>query len=212
MHAGPTAGHGAVWNSAFSVPMPPTSRCVPHPKPLVSVCWGPGRRFLLSRSPQILASPAKADSASCGATPPGTLQLAGAPADKLGLTVNTGTSGCAVDRAVTPRTPSKASLPAVVVNDAADVDAPVPFTFTCRDDITAVDLHTGGSSHISIDKVEWDYDMKQGQLQTLTAPLWRKIMGTFGINPPVQEANVLVLEWSSMSTPFTTSTPYLCNT
>ena len=106
VYAAPTAGHGALWNSVFRVRMPSTSRCVPHPKPFVSVLWGPGTRFLFSRTSQFMASLPKAESASNSPNPPDAPPLAAAAADNPGLKVGTGTNGFGLDPAVTPPTPS----------------------------------------------------------------------------------------------------------
>ena len=51
--------------------------------------------------------------------------------------------------------------------------------------------------------VQWDYEMKFGQIRKLNGDLWGKIMGLFGTSPPVHAGNVVVLERPSMPTPVT---------
>ena len=93
----------------------------------------------------------------------------------------------------------------VVVDDPDDVPIAKPSTFSCKDDIKLVREHTKETPHIAIDKLEWDYDMKHGQIRKLTGRLWKDIMATFGVTPPMQPGNVVVLERSSMPTPVTST-------
>ena len=150
-----------------------------------------------------MASPAKADSASGSPNPPDALQLAAAAGNNPGLTVNTGTRPYTHDPAVSPPTPSTVGTPVVVADDPDDVPVAKPSTFSCGDDIKLVMEHTKEITHIAIDTLERDYDRKHGQIRKLTAKLWKDIMATFGVTPPMQPGNVVVLERSSMPTSVT---------
>ena len=82
---------------------------------------------------------------------------------------------------------------------------PKPSTFSCQGDIKLVAEYTRDKKHIAIDLLEWDYDMKHGQIRKLTGSLWKNIIATFGVRPPMQPGNVSVLERSSMPTPVTST-------
>ena len=145
-----------------------------------------------------MASPAKADSASCPAQLPDALQLVSSAADDQALTVLIPTGAVAADPAETPPTPSTKTPPAVVVDDGAEIETVQPSPFSCHDDIQAVHAATKGTFSIDMDKLDSGCDMKYGQIRTLTETLWWEIMGKYGMNPPVAEACVLALERPSM--------------
>ena len=81
---------------------------------------------------------------------------------------------------------------AIVMDDSDDVPVPIVSTFSCKDDIKAVELHTKEHEHIPLEKLEWDYDMKHGRIRKLTRELWRDIVGSFGMTPLVQVGHVVV--------------------
>ena len=151
-----------------------------------------------------MASPAKADSVLGSSNPPDALQLAAAVGDNPGLTVTTGT-GPRAHPAVTPPTPVTDQAPRIVTDDPEEVTVAKPSTFTCQDDIKLVKEYTAETKLIDIDVLQWDFDMKYGQIRKLNGRLWREIMGTFGMNPPMQPGNVVVLERPRMSTPVTST-------
>ena len=151
-----------------------------------------------------MASPAKADSVLGSPNPPDALQLAAAVGDNPGLTVTIGT-GPRAHPAVTPPTPVTDQAPRIVTDDPEEVTAAKPSTFTCQDDIKLVQEFTIATKLIVIDLLEWDYDMKHGQIRKLSGRLWTNIVNTFGMNPPMQPGNVVVLERSSMPTPVTST-------
>ena len=93
----------------------------------------------------------------------------------------------------------------IVTNDLEDVTVAKPSTFTCRDDIKLVNEYIVETKLIDIDLLQWDFDMKYGQIWKLNGRLWREIMGTFGMNPLMQPGNVVVLERPRISTPVTST-------
>ena len=102
-------------------------------------------------------------------------------------------------------TPPRATnqTPAVLADDPEDSPAAKPSTFTPQDDIKLVDEYKVETKRIEIDLLQWDYDMKYGQIRKLNGKLWREIMGTFGTSPPMQPGNVVVLQRPRMPTPVT---------
>ena len=82
---------------------------------------------------------------------------------------------------------------------------PKPSTFSCQGDIKLVAEYTRDKKHIAIDLLEWDYDMKHGQIRKLTGRLCTNIVNTFGMNPPMQPGNVAVLQRASIPTPVTST-------
>ena len=91
----------------------------------------------------------------------------------------------------------------IVTDDREEVTVAKASTFTCQDDIKLVKEYTVETKLIDIDLLQWDFDMKYGQIRKLNGRLWREIMGTFGMNPPMQPGNVVVLERPRMPTPVT---------
>ena len=91
----------------------------------------------------------------------------------------------------------------IVVHHPDGVVVPKLSTFSCHDDIKLVHEFTSAKKLSEIDLLEWDYNMKHNQIWKLTGSLWKNIMGTFGMTPPMQPGNVVVLERSSMPTSVT---------
>ena len=135
--------------------------------------------------------------------PPDALQLAAAAGDKPGLTVNTAIGPRAHDPPLTPATPVTDPAPVIVAHHPDEVVVPKPSTFSCHDDIKLVHEFTSAKELIEIDLLEWDYDMKHNQIRKLTGSLWKNIMATFSVTPPMQPGNVVILERSSMPTSVT---------
>ena len=152
-----------------------------------------------------MASLAKADPVPGGTNPPDALQLAAAAVDNSGLTVTIRTAPPPHDPTMTPPTPVTDPTPVIVTDDPEEVTVAKPSTFTCQDDIKLVKEHTIDTRLIDIDLLKWDFNMKQGQIRKLNGRLWLETMNTFGMNPPMQPGNVVVLERPRMSTPVTST-------
>ena len=148
-----------------------------------------------------MASPAKADSVPGSTNPPDALQLAAADVDNLGLTVTLPTGPLHVDPTVIPPSPVTDQALVIVTDDPKDVTVAKPSTFTCRYDSGLVKKFTIATKLIGIDSLTWDFDMKHGQIRKLNGRLWLKIMNSFGMNPPMQPGNVVVLEGLGLPTP-----------
>ena len=150
-----------------------------------------------------MAYPAKADTVPASTNPPDAFKLAAAAVNNSGLTVTIATGPPRHDPAVTPPTPVTDPTPVIVTDDPEEATVAKPSTFTCQDDIKLVKDYTVDTKLIDIDLLEWDYDMEHGQIWKLNGRLWLKIMNTFGMNPPMQPGNVVVLERARMPTPVT---------
>ena len=149
-----------------------------------------------------MASPAKANSVPVSTAPSDALQPAAAAVVDSGLTVNIPTGPPHRDSSVTPPSATD-QAPTVLADDPEDSPAAKPSTFTPQDDIKLVDEFKIGTKRLDIDSLQWDYDMRYGQIRKLNGKLWREIMETFGRSPPMQPGNVVVLHRPGMPTPVT---------
>ena len=150
-----------------------------------------------------MASPAKADHVLASTPAPDALQLAAAALDNSGLTANIPTGPPHRDPSVAPPSATD-QAPAVLPDEPEDSPAAKPSTFTPQDDIKLVDeFKEQGTKRLDIDSLQWDYDMKFGQIRKLNGEVWKGIVRSFATSPPMQPGNAVVIKHPSMSTPVT---------
>jgi hypothetical protein len=177
---------------------------VPLRDPSKPVVWGPVTCFPHLRRPQIMASPAKADSVLASSPAPDALPLGAAEVGNSGLGVQIPTGPVLRDSSVTPPSATCAA-PAVLPDVPEDPEDPEASTYSPQDDIRATDNWRAEEEAIllDLDTLRWDYEMKFGQIRKLNGELWKGIMRSFVTSPPMQPGNVVVSKRTGMATPVT---------
>ena len=177
---------------------------VPLRDPSKPVVWGPVTCFPHLRRPQIMASPAKADSVLASSPAPDALPLGAAEVGNSGLGVQIPTGPPHRDSSVTPPS-ATCEVPVVLPDQPEDSSAPESSTYSPQDNIRAVNEWKAeeGTKLLDLNTLQWDYHMQFGQIRKLNGEVWKGIMRSFATSPPMQPGNVVVIKHPSMSTPVT---------